>query len=228
MRVPRARRVRVRPSWRDRKVRARLPRVTTLANATDSDIGRIFADPSAYADPVAWHATAARLRREQPIARCRLPEYPEFWAITKHADVMEIERNSDDLHQRAGAGAGTREATSSATANDARQEPRPDGRRRAQGAPRTRQRLVQARQRQAHVRPGRRACPAVRRPDGGDGGQCDFANDIAMHFPLAGDPLDPRAARGRLRQDAQAHPGALRRRGPRHRTRRRGPVRSSR
>src|SRR5271170_3964016 len=57
-------------------------------------LGRIFADPAAYADPVAWHEVAQRLRREAPISRVSLPEYQDFWAITRHADIMEIERNS--------------------------------------------------------------------------------------------------------------------------------------
>jgi cytochrome P450 len=57
--------------------------------------GRIFAEPSAYANPVAWHATAARLRREAPISKVDLPDYPPFWAITRHRDVMEIERNAE-------------------------------------------------------------------------------------------------------------------------------------
>jgi cytochrome P450 len=66
-----------------------------LDTATANDLGRIFADPAAYADPVAWHATARRLREEAPIARVSLPEYQDFWAITRHADIMEIERNAD-------------------------------------------------------------------------------------------------------------------------------------
>jgi cytochrome P450 len=70
--------------------------VTDTAAAADlENAGRIFAEPSAYADPVAWHATAARLRAEAPISKVVLPDYREFWAITKHADVMEIERNSE-------------------------------------------------------------------------------------------------------------------------------------
>jgi cytochrome P450 len=64
-------------------------------SVTESNLGRIFAEPSAYADPVAWHAIAERLRREAPISKVSLAEYPEFWAITKHADVMEIERNNE-------------------------------------------------------------------------------------------------------------------------------------
>jgi cytochrome P450 len=58
-------------------------------------LGSIFVDPVAYADPVSWHAAAARIRAEAPILRVRVPGYPEFWAITKHADVMEIERQPE-------------------------------------------------------------------------------------------------------------------------------------
>lgn len=68
--------------------------VTPPSTALDSP-GRIFADPGAYADPDQWHATAARLRREEPILRVSLPDYPEFWAITRHDHVMEIERNPE-------------------------------------------------------------------------------------------------------------------------------------
>ena len=37
------------------------------AAAPTSTLGSIFADASAYADPVAWHATAQRIREESPI-----------------------------------------------------------------------------------------------------------------------------------------------------------------
>jgi cytochrome P450 len=55
-------------------------------------LGSIFADPAAYADPVSWHAAAARIRAQSPILRVAVPDFPELWAITKHDDVMEIER----------------------------------------------------------------------------------------------------------------------------------------
>jgi cytochrome P450 len=67
-----------------------------VVTATDvARLGSIFADPVAYADPVRWHAVAQQLRVQCPIVKVTLDEYPEFWAITKHADVMEIERNPD-------------------------------------------------------------------------------------------------------------------------------------
>jgi len=59
------------------------------------DLGSIFSDAGAYADPDRWHASAKRIRDESPILKVSQPGYPEFWAITKHADVMEIERNAE-------------------------------------------------------------------------------------------------------------------------------------
>ncbi len=70
--------------------------MTTATKPTGLEhLGRIFAEPSAYADPVAWHAAAKRLREEAPIIKVSLPDYPEFYAVTKHAHVMEIERNPE-------------------------------------------------------------------------------------------------------------------------------------
>ena len=60
---------------------------------TVDSLGSIFADPTAYADPSGWHAAAKQIRDEAPILKVALEGYPEFWAITKHVDVMEIERN---------------------------------------------------------------------------------------------------------------------------------------
>jgi len=57
--------------------------------------GRIFVDPQAYADPAAWHAVAARLRREDPVHRVEAEGFEPFYAVTRHADVAEIERQHD-------------------------------------------------------------------------------------------------------------------------------------
>ncbi len=164
--------------------------------ATDVErLGSIFADPAAYADPVAWHAAAARIRAESPILRVSIPEFPEFWAITKHADVMEIERQPRDLHQRADPGA---DAVSKRDRHDGRhpgEDADPDGRRRAQGAPQHRQRLVQARQRQDDAGPHRRAGAPGGRPDGGARRRVRLRERRRPALPAAGDPVDPRAAR---------------------------------
>jgi cytochrome P450 len=55
----------------------------------------IFTDPNAYTDPQGWHAVAARLRRENPVARIEVDGFDPFWAVTRHADVVEIERQPE-------------------------------------------------------------------------------------------------------------------------------------
>jgi len=55
----------------------------------------IFTVPEAYADPETWHAVAARLRREDPVCRIEAPDFAPFYAVTKHADVIEIERQPE-------------------------------------------------------------------------------------------------------------------------------------
>jgi cytochrome P450 len=55
----------------------------------------IFTDPQAYADPETWHAEAARLRRDRPVCRIEAPDFPPFFAVTRHADVIEVERQPE-------------------------------------------------------------------------------------------------------------------------------------
>ncbi|GAA2429472.1 cytochrome P450 [Actinomadura vinacea] len=62
---------------------------------TVEEAGRTLADPDAYADEDRLHAAMALLRRERPVSWVEAPGYNPFWAITKHADVMEIERNHE-------------------------------------------------------------------------------------------------------------------------------------
>jgi cytochrome P450 len=58
-------------------------------------LGAIFVDPSAYSNPCLWHEKAARIRAESPILKVSVEGYPSFWAISTHADVLEIERHHD-------------------------------------------------------------------------------------------------------------------------------------
>jgi cytochrome P450 len=55
----------------------------------------IFVDPSRYADLEGWHREAARLRREDPVHRVEGDTFQPFWAVTKHADIFEIEQQHD-------------------------------------------------------------------------------------------------------------------------------------
>ncbi len=56
--------------------------------------GRVFMDPAAYADEGRLHEALALLRRESPVHWVQAEGFNPFWAITRHADVAEIETNA--------------------------------------------------------------------------------------------------------------------------------------
>ena len=52
-------------------------------------------DPKAYADEERFRAACRVLRREHPVIRVESELYRPFWAVTRHADVLEIERDQE-------------------------------------------------------------------------------------------------------------------------------------
>lgn len=60
-----------------------------------TDLTSVFVDPTAYADPERFHAACRVLRRDQPVAWVESDRYRPFWAITRHADVMSVERDNE-------------------------------------------------------------------------------------------------------------------------------------
>ncbi|OMC57593.1 cytochrome [Mycobacterium sp. IS-836] len=62
---------------------------------TMHDATKVLADPSAYADDERLHTALRQLRTNNPVAWVDHPPYRPFWAITKHADIMAIERDND-------------------------------------------------------------------------------------------------------------------------------------
>jgi cytochrome P450 len=59
------------------------------------EAAKVFTDPSSYADEPRLHAALTYLRAHAPVSLVDCPPYRPFWAITKHADIMEIERAND-------------------------------------------------------------------------------------------------------------------------------------
>jgi cytochrome P450 len=59
------------------------------------DAAKVLADPTAYADDERLHTALRQLRANNPVAWVDHPPYRPFWAITKHADIMAIERDND-------------------------------------------------------------------------------------------------------------------------------------
>ena len=55
----------------------------------------VLADPTAYADDDRLHPALAHLRAHRPVAWVDHEPYRPFWAITKHADIMAVERDNE-------------------------------------------------------------------------------------------------------------------------------------
>jgi cytochrome P450 len=66
---------------------------TTTPDFSALGDARIFVDRTAYADLDAWHAAAARLRRNDPLPLIAVEGYVPFRAVTRHAHLAEVERN---------------------------------------------------------------------------------------------------------------------------------------
>jgi cytochrome P450 len=66
-----------------------------MSTPTMDDAAKVLADPTAYADDDRLHAALTHLRATNPVAWVDNQPYRPFWAITKHADIMAIERDNE-------------------------------------------------------------------------------------------------------------------------------------
>lgn len=144
----------------------------------------VFVTPAAYADEERFHAACALLRRESPVHRVEARGFNPFWALTKHADVLEIEK----LH-----------ATFLNAPRALLTPAEADARRAAEGEPlrtlihmdepdhKAYRGLVADWFQGAAVRePEARIAELARRAVDGmaKGDACDFVADVAAHYPL--------------------------------------------
>ena len=65
-----------------------------MTTPTMDEAAKVLADPLAYADEPKLHAALTHLRANAPVSWVEVPNYRPFWAITKHADIMDIERDN--------------------------------------------------------------------------------------------------------------------------------------
>jgi cytochrome P450 len=61
----------------------------------DHDLDNALASNKTYGDLATQHALFTRLRHEDPVHWCEPAGFRPFWAVTRHADVMEVERQQD-------------------------------------------------------------------------------------------------------------------------------------
>ena len=54
-------------------------------------------DPALYSDELRLHQVLAELRHNDPVRWTAPSDYRPFWALTKHADIVEVERQSSQF-----------------------------------------------------------------------------------------------------------------------------------
>ncbi|SRX94373.1 Cytochrome P450 [Gordonia sp. KTR9] [Mycobacterium shimoidei] len=65
-----------------------------MSTPTMDDAAKLLADPMAYTDETKLHAALSHLRANAPVSWVDVPNYRPFWAITRHVDIMDIEREN--------------------------------------------------------------------------------------------------------------------------------------
>ncbi|MDO8802741.1 cytochrome P450 [Phenylobacterium sp.] len=63
-----------------------------------SDIAQTIIDPRAYADGKQVDDAFAWLRREAPLEQAQPEGFDPFWVVTRHADILEVERQNELFH----------------------------------------------------------------------------------------------------------------------------------
>lgn len=154
------------------------------------EVAWTIVDPKAYAGEKRLHEAFAWLRREMPVGRVEIEGYDPFWVVTRHADILAVERQNELFHN------GDRPTT--LTTKDADKEVRAL----TGGSPHLVYSLVQMdnpdhfnhrKLTQAWFLPQnikkletriRELARAAVDKMAAMGGECDFARDIALLYPL--------------------------------------------
>lgn len=63
-----------------------------------TDIANTIVDPTAYADGDRVDRAFAQLRREAPLEMAQPDGFDPFWVVTRHADILEVERQNELFH----------------------------------------------------------------------------------------------------------------------------------
>jgi len=60
-----------------------------------SELDNALASPATYGDEARIHALLTQLRKDDPVHWTAPEGFRPYWAVTKHADILEIERQND-------------------------------------------------------------------------------------------------------------------------------------
>jgi len=152
------------------------------------DLARIAVDPRAYAEWDHLHRALAIVRRDHPFARAELPGYDPFWLAAKYEDIQAVARQNTVFLSGYGSGgmqkqsalksakaAGIDQMFRSVVAMDEPEHAKVRKLTQAWFQPKG---IDHMRERIRHI--ARRYVEKMAE----SGGACDFAADIALHYPL--------------------------------------------
>jgi cytochrome P450 len=150
---------------------------------TIEQAGLMLADPAAYTDETRLHQALTLLRREAPVHRVAAPGYQPFYALTRHADIMQVERDNARWLSEPRPVLTRGETGSTGNGYQVRtlvNMDDPDHRVvRAIGADWFRPKAMRALQSRVQELASRFIDQMA-----GLGGECDFATQVAVHYPL--------------------------------------------
>lgn len=63
-----------------------------------TDLANTISDPRAYADGDKVDAAFAAIRATAPLEKAQPDNYDPFWVVSRHADIMEVERQPEFFH----------------------------------------------------------------------------------------------------------------------------------
>ncbi|WP_258042880.1 cytochrome P450 [Sphingomonas sp. NBWT7] len=154
-----------------------------------SVMARSLTSPSTYANPANVHADLAWLRANRPVARLEAPNVDPFWLVTRHQDILDIERQADlfrngdrstvmlpmDMRVAVEHAMGMPHLTRSMVNMDGREH-------------RTYRMLTQSWFMPGNIKKLTERIRAIARTHVdrmlARGGACDFVSDVALHYPL--------------------------------------------
>jgi cytochrome P450 len=85
-------------AWRPHRPKRAGAGEAGLGMQVPQDIANEIVNPKAYADGKRVDAAFRWLRREAPLAKLQPDRYHPFWAVTRHADILAVERQHDLFH----------------------------------------------------------------------------------------------------------------------------------
>jgi len=71
--------------------------MTTSFDLTLEQCGQAFLTGATFTDEAFFHAVTTKLRKESPVHWVEHPDFNPFWVITKHADVLDIELHPNEF-----------------------------------------------------------------------------------------------------------------------------------